>query len=209
MPLFLKQQTDTYTLAVWQMEETFDELCRLLPRTDLQNEALQRFLAPTRRTEWMAIRVLLYHLLGEYHEIAYHPSGKPYLKEGLRHIGISHTKGYVALILGTRPVGIDIEQYSERVQRIVHKFMRTDEVAHPYDGSTTWGLLLHWSAKEVMFKCMDASEVDFREHLQVFPFTPQAQGGVFQAREYKTPQQQTFNIQYLLHPDFVLTICEA
>lgn len=82
--------------------------------------------------------------------------------------------------------------------------MREDEVATPYNDDSTWSLLLHWSAKEVMFKCMNAAEVDFREHLRIEPFRLQEQG-VLTAHEYRTEQRQHFQISYLLDPDFVLT----
>mgnify|MGYP000016543064 CR=1 FL=1 len=69
----------------------------------------------TARLEWLAVRVLLYTLSGEEKEIAYHPSGKPYLADASASLSISHTKGYVAVVLGLpgREVGIDIEQYGE------------------------------------------------------------------------------------------------
>ena len=51
---------------------------------------------------------------------------------------------------------------------------------------------------------MDASEVDFREHLRIEPFIPQERG-VFLAYEYRTKLKRYFEIHYLLHPDFVLT----
>ena len=87
---------------------------------------------------------------------------------------------------------------------MAHKYMREDEMALPYRGDDTWSLLLHWSAKEVMFKCMDTAEVDFRRHLHIKPFAVQEQG-VFYAREYRTDRQRHFQIRYLVHPDFVLT----
>lgn len=55
-----------------------------------------------------------------------------------------------------------------------------------------------------MFKCMNAAEVDFREHLRILPFTVAGEG-VFAAEEYRTEAQRKFEIHYLLHPDFVLT----
>ena len=109
---------------------------------------------------------------------SYEPSGKPYLADNSYFISISHTKGYVAVILSEeKPVGIDIEQYSRRVHKVAHKYMREDEQFVPYGEDDTWSLLLHWSAKEVMFKCMNTPEVDFREHLHIEPFTTEQQGG--------------------------------
>lgn len=38
---------------------------------------------------------------------------------------------------------------------------------------------------------MNASDVDFREHLHIMPFTPDEQG-VFSAAEYRTAEKQIF-----------------
>lgn len=204
MSLFMQHKEDGFLLGVWRMDESYEELCRQLADTDLCRQASERFHAVQRRHEWLSVRLLLRTLLGVDKEIAYLPSGKPYLADGSFHISISHTRGYVALLLASTPAGIDIEQYATRVHRISSKFMRADEQPVPYQGDDTWSLLLHWSAKEVMFKCIDRSEVDLCDHLRILPFVPQERGE-FRACEYKTEQQRTFLIRYLLHPDFVLT----
>ena len=80
--------------------------------------------------------------------------------------------------------------------------MREDEKKSLFKGTETWSLLLHWSAKETMFKCMNASDVDFREHLHVMPFTPDEQG-VFSAAEYRTAEKQIFSNLLL----FVFRLC--
>lgn len=204
MPLLLKHKDAACLWGVWQMSEAYEDLCASLPPA-MVVEAEDRFQAPHRRQEWLSVRALLRELAaGRDCEIHYQPSGKPYLLDASTSISISHTRGYVAVILGQKPVGIDIEQYGLRVHKVASRFMRTDEMAAPYDGDDTWSLLLHWSAKETMFKCLDKKEVDFQEHLRIFPFTPVRQG-VFHAREYKTACRRTFFIHYLLHPDFVLT----
>lgn len=188
------------------MDETEEELLSMLPRREVYAHCVSRYAAPHRRLEWLAVRALLFTLLGEEREIAYRPSGKPYLADGSYALSISHTKGYAAVILGTpdSEVGIDIEQYGERVRKVAHKFMRPDEQASAYEGNEVWSLLLHWSAKETMFKCLNASEVDFKEHLQVFPFIPRREG-TFDAREYRTDRRQMFHISYQITSDFVLT----
>ena len=173
MPLFIQHTYPSYKWGVWKMDETLDELLNMLPQQETYLEGLQRFSAEHRRLEWLSVRVLLFTLLGEEKEIAYYPSGKPYLADKSASISISHTRGYVSVIIGEagKEVGIDIEQYGERVHKVAHKYMRADEPLSLYQGTDTWALLLHWSAKEVVFKCMNTAEVDFREHLRIFPFT--------------------------------------
>lgn len=206
MPLFMQHTSENVQWAIWKTNETVDELLAILPHRDIYMRQLETFTAPQRRLEWLTVRVLLYTLLGREVEIAYQPSGKPYLVDMSASIGISHTKGYVAVMLA--PVscmpGIDIEQYGERVCKVAHRFMRADEQPAEYSGTNTWSLLLHWSAKEAMFKAMDTSAVDFCEHLRVIPFAVRSCGS-FEACEYRTEQCRHFHIHYLLHPDFVFT----
>lgn len=209
MAIYVERIEDTVRWGIWKMDESVEELLALLPTREPYEDGLRRFTALHRKLEWLSVRVLLYQLLGKTVEIAYEPSGKPYLVDHSHFISISHTKGYVAVILSTvSEVGIDIEQYGPRIHKVAHKFMRDDEVATPYNDDSTWSLLLHWSAKEVMFKCMDAAEVDFREHLRIFPFAISSQGE-FQSCEYRTDLKRSFLIHYQIHADFVLTWCSG
>ncbi len=216
MAVFLQYRDDAVRWGVWKMDETIDELLNLLPRKEWYREHIaSRFRTTHRQMEWLAVRVLLYQMLGEEKEITYAPTGKPYLADGSSHISISHTKGYVAVILDSAGgVGIDIEQYGNRIHKVAYKFMRDDEAPLAWQGDDTWGLLLHWSAKEVMFKCMDADGVDFRDHLYIEPFmlspaeaNEEYPQGMFRAFEYKTERQRRFLIHYLIHTGFVLTWC--
>lgn len=206
MSIFLQHTAASCRWGIWKTEETPEELLAMLPHREAYRPAAQAFKSEHRRQEWLAVRVLLYTLLGKEKEIGYHPNGKPYLTDASASIGISHTRGYVAVILGQpdREVGIDIEQYGERVRRVAPRFMRDDEVPSFYQNTDVWSLLLHWSAKETIFKCLNASEVDFRNHIRLFPF-PVDEAGVFLAEEYRTPARRHFAIHYHLFPDFVLT----
>ena len=72
-----------------------------------------------------------------------------------------------------------------------------------YQGDTTWGGLLHWSAKETVFKCMKNADADLRK-LCLSHFIPQKEG-TFQVREYATEGQSLFSVGYRICEDFVLT----
>ena len=205
MALFLSHKEPLYRWGVWKMDESVDTLLDLLPEREYYEREVQRFVASHRRLEWLSVRALLFRVLGGHKEVCYLPSGKQYLADYSYFISISHTKGYVSVILSDKvPVGIDIEQYGQRVHRVAHKYMREDESVRLYKEDATWSLLLHWSAKEVMFKCMDTDGVDFRQHLHIEPFLLQEQGD-FTAHEYRTEQKRSFRIHYLLHPEFVMT----
>ena len=206
MALFLQHKERSCQWAVWKMDEGIEELLNLLPvslKTEYEKE-IQQFTSEHRRQEWLSVRVLLFTLLEEKKEIGYKSSGKPFLVDGSFYISISHTQGYVAVILSSEVlVGIDIEQYGKRIHKVIDRFIRPDEQVGSYQGDITWGLLLHWSAKEAVFKYMKDPDADLRK-LCLSPFILQKEGQ-FQLREYVTEQKQLFDVGYRINPDFVLT----
>ena len=206
MALYLRHREDSIQWAVWKMEESLDVLLSLLPNTrkiSCEKELL-RFTSERRKMEWLSVRVLLYSMLQEDKEIVYSSEGKPFLSDHSFYISISHTRGYVAVALSSlNPVGIDIEQYGKRVHKVFDRFIRPDEQVEAYQGDTTWGGLLHWSAKETVFKCMKNADADLRK-LCLSHFIPQKEG-TFQVREYATEGQSLFSVGYRICEDFVLT----
>lgn len=194
-----------YQWGIWKMTETLDELLALLPDGgEKYLDELNAFKSDSRKVEWLAVRVLLYTLTGEVIQIHYHPSGRPYIADRELHLSISHTKGYVSVIISpTNEVGIDIEKISDRVHRVAHKFVRDDELLPEEPIQKTHALLLIWSAKEVMFKCMNEEAVDFREHMRVD--ISQADGGCFMGKETRSERGRTYSISYMIDPDFVMT----
>lgn len=204
MPLYRIFREDDLLVGIWKADETIDRLLSLLHDLSLYREKLTN-LSEKRKHEWLSVRVLLKTLCGEEKKIAYHPSGRPYLEDESAHISISHTRGYVAVALHPfREVGLDIEQYGERVKKVSSRFIRPDEESTMTKGDEIYALLLHWSAKETLFKLMGTAEVDFIKHLHILPFVP-AEEGTFNAREYRTEQESCYLVHYFTHPDYVLT----
>ena len=159
-----------------------------------------------RDSERIAVNSLLTELCGEEKLILHHESGQPYLSDHSYRISISHTGGYAAVVLHpSLDVGIDIEKIGEKVQRVRHKFLQPEEDANIVNGENEIvHLLLHWSAKETVYKVMGQEDVELKSHLCVSPFIPEEQGA-FAVRELKTGTLQRFSVKYIVHPDFVLT----
>lgn len=191
-------------LGVWRMEESVEELLTLLDRPEEQADFLRRVTAEGRRRERLASRVLLKQLMGEEPQVAYRSSGAPFLVDQPLYVSITHTKGYAAVILSPSPTGIDIEYRSDRVLRIRSRFMTQEEERGIDPAHEVEHLLIHWCAKETLFKLIDQEEVDFLTHLHVHPF-PYADHGSFQVSECRTSQSQTFQLAYQVTSDYVLT----
>lgn len=205
MPLYRTYIKGELRVGVWKVEENIDQLRSMFNEFSLYESGLRKLKAEKRQLEWLAVRVLLKELLGEEKVIDYLPSGKPLLKDRSAYISFSHTCGYVAIAVHpTKEVGIDIEQYGNRVSKLASRFVREEESVSVKAGDAIYALLLHWSAKETMFKLMNQSDVDFLEHLHILPFVP-SESGDMEAVEYRTDLHQTFQISYYTHPDYVLT----
>ena len=116
MPLLKTWTEENGRWGIWQVTETLEELYACLS-DDVVWQELERLKAPSRKMEYLAVRVLLKTMLGKEVRIGHEPSGKPFLTGGEYHVSISHTKGYVAVGLheSAQP-GIDIEAYGERVR---------------------------------------------------------------------------------------------
>jgi len=193
--------------GIWKMDESIEELLSLFSNPEQQLGQMQHLTAQCRRLEWLSVRALLKNLCGEEKLVEYFPSGMPYLSDHSFHISISHTRGYVAVILSSqKKVGIDIEQYGERILKLRTKFLSEQEIQTISSEKEIYHLLLHWSAKETMFKLLGEQDVEFKEHLLISPFHPEEKG-TFTARELRTAEQQNFLIHYQTHPDFVITWC--
>lgn len=198
--------TETTCLGIWKIEESRDELLSMLTNRDWV-DIIDSIKSPSRVLEILSARVLMKELMGEEKEVLYTASGKPYLIDGSYHISVSHTRGYVAVAVNReKHIGLDIEQISDKVKRVQSRLVSPNEYIDK--DNELVHLLLHWSAKEAMFKFLDVEGVDFRKHLFVEKFTPRSYG-VFSTAESRTITHYQFDAFYRVEKDFVVVCLEA
>lgn len=204
--LYYKEYITAATLiGVWKIEETREELLSALSHHDWV-ENIHSIKSESRALEILSARLLIKELAGEEKEVYYNPSGKPYLTDKSFHISVSHTKKFVAVAINReRPIGLDIEQISEKIRRVQSRVIGKGEYID--ENNELIHLLLHWSAKEAMFKFLDADSIDFREHLFVRSFTPEKEG-TFEASEYRTDSNHRFKAFYKVEPEYVMVCLE-
>ncbi len=203
----ISQLSDHILWAVDKIDKSSDDLLNLLEKQSMYLPFINQITTETRKQEWLATRILLKELLQEEKEIEYTNSGKPYLTDHSYHISISHTKGYVAVALCKDfPVGIDIEYLSSRIKRIQNRFLNPEEISNVYKNDEEISLLLHWSAKESVFKALEEENVDFKNHLHVTPFIPLLNAlSSFHTFETKTTSKISFVVNYVANYEYVLT----
>lgn len=133
MPLLKKWIENGALFAIWRVEETAEELRKMLVASLPYDEELSQLKSEARQLEYLAVRVLLRAVCGEEKHISHYSSGKPFLTDGSFHITISHTRGYVAVGLhATYEVGVDIEYISIVFGKLpVGICIRTNFAIHP------------------------------------------------------------------------------
>lgn len=200
--LTLPQKTK---LGIWKIEESTEELAAKLSNKTLADRRFQSISNNTRKQEFLCVRILVNILCGEEKKIIYDKNGKPSIADKSLHISISHTKDFVAVILHpTQTVGIDIEKRSDRILKLKSKFMSSLELENIDNAQESLHILLHWSAKETLYKILPEEGIHFSEHLHVKPFAIKGKGS-FETIETRTPNKQEFKMQYQVFEDFVLT----
>lgn len=168
MPIYYSQHIDDFTrLAIWKIEEPEDFFLEWVPLS-------RRVTHPHKRLQHLAGRFLLQYLFPDFPlaTIQIADTHRPFLADESHHFSISHCGQFAAAVVSTRHrVGIDIEVPTERVFRIVHKFLSHQEqqlLSEVPAGQRVHYFTLFWSVKEAMYKWYArGGEVDFIDHLQI------------------------------------------
>lgn len=160
MPLFLNEEIfPDVRLGIWAISESSDDFWALSPYVESsRSEFNALYKSEQRKCEVLAVRLLIKEIIGDNVQLLHQDSGKPYLSSGMN-ISISHTRGFAVIIVShSKQVSVDIEYFSNRIERIRSKFMRDDENA-----SSQVKLLMHWCAKETMYKLFPEDNLTFNK----------------------------------------------
>ncbi|MGL4993103.1 MAG: 4'-phosphopantetheinyl transferase superfamily protein [Bacteroidales bacterium] len=207
MPIVNECKSDRYYWAVWEIKESEQEMLQMLTQEHLFKDQLSNIKAKSRRVEFLAVRLLLFNMVGKQLRIDYQDDGKPFSSALGRTISITHTRSkFVSILISDEPIcGIDIELNSRQVSNIRSRFISYNEESFLNEENHQEQLLLIWSAKESLFKSIPGSSIDFIDHLEVMPFELSDQGR-FEAREYYTKEQFRFCVDYINCSDYILTV---
>jgi phosphopantetheinyl transferase len=168
VPVFFQQQiNETTRLGIWKIEETEEFFKANVP----QHRAVTH---PHKRLQHLAGRFLLQYLFPDFpfELIQIADTRKPFLPDEQFHFSISHCGDYAAAIVSKDSrAGIDIEIPTEKISRIMYKFLSAKEhelfhLIQPDKDRIPFSTLL-WSAKEAVFKWYGNGGIDFRREIQL------------------------------------------
>lgn len=145
MPIVREILSEGNRIAVWQINETEDELlaglksCDDLPKNEL------------RRLERLAVLNTMKYLdLGESY--GYLPDGRPALIHNPTNFSISHAGRMIAVASNPeRPLGVDIEKVNRNYRGVVRKYLTANEQRF-VDVDDLKLLSLIWCVKEAVYK---------------------------------------------------------
>lgn len=153
-------------ILIWQITETIDILLSKIQLDNSSQQILDLKKKEIHKKQFLAIRNILELMSSEKYLVSYSEIGKPYLNSK-KNISVTHSGSYAALIVSDKQVGIDLEEFGEKIKKIEKKFLDV-ELDYPIDLSII-NLLVYWNIKESIFKSLENKPMDFRKNIIVLP----------------------------------------
>jgi 4'-phosphopantetheinyl transferase len=172
MPLYKTITPNSQTtVKIWKITESYSDLMNGII---LKPENLKRVLSmksELHQQGFLSVR----HLLAEFgyqdSDLFYDENGKPHLHDG-KHISITHSFTFSAVIISDDVVGIDIEKQRDKITIIAHKFIDYEfDYLKEDDVDYIKKLTSIWCVKESLYKLFATPGLSFKEHCLVIPFS--------------------------------------
>ncbi len=210
MGLFLKKNiNNNCILGLWEITEDFNTLFTKLSNniTKEESNTLNNFKNEKRKLQWLSTRILLNELLNFNTKINYDKFGKPFLQKSSYNISISHSKDFVAIILGkNHQVGIDIEFMSNKIERVASKYLDNTELASVVPENKILHLYVYWCAKETLYKIHSKKNINFINNLIISPFELKEKGQ-FKGTINTNSSKKEYLLNYFTFNNYVLVWC--
>lgn len=167
MPLYRDFSDDQATIHLWKYEDED----HLNPEKLLEKEDFEKVkdYHPTKLKEYLLVRKILKSVLPN-HKILY-DERTPYLFPNDHEISITHSFPFAALAISKNKIGIDIEPFNQKIERIQHKFLQEEESGFIEKGKEVAYLTVIWSLKESLYKIHHSNYWSLKKHYEVKPFS--------------------------------------
>jgi 4'-phosphopantetheinyl transferase len=172
MPLHKTINFNSLTqILVWKITESYEELFDQVLLDDSSLLRLGGMKSELHQRGFLSVRKLLQEVGYNDFDLYYDKFGKPHLKDG-KHISITHSYQFSAIIVSDQTVGIDIELQREKIIKIASKFNDDDNRFLKVDKKEDYirKLTVIWGAKESVFKIRNERGISFKEHIKVRAF---------------------------------------
>lgn len=155
------------TVLVWKITESLQELQTIFLTENSQNR-VANMRSDIHQKGFVSVRHLLNELGYSDADLFYTKDGKPHLKDS-KHISITHSFNFSAIIISNECIGIDIEKNRDKILRIAHKFV-DKENSFLKEENKIEQLTVLWGAKESLYKIHPDGGLLFSKHLPIDAF---------------------------------------
>lgn len=159
----------TTAIYLWKITETFEDLFDEVQLKDINLIRLKTMKSELHQRAFLSVRKLLNHCGYTDFDLIYDQSGKPFLKDG-KHISISHSHEFSAIVLSDENIGIDLELVKEKVLRIAPRFMDITHLENLSEQEKMQKATVVWGIKEAIFKVKNETGISFPDHIAESPF---------------------------------------
>ncbi len=188
-------------IYVWKINETFEDLFDEVALNDINLIRLNTMKSEQHQCGFLSVRKLLQEAGLSDFDLFYTPNGKPYLKNG-KHISISHSHQFSALIISDQPVGIDLEIQKEKALKIASRFMNVVHLENLSETDQIKKATVIWGIKEAIFKLKNEKGISFPNHIFETEFVLSDQKTTAQLRFNNLIEN--FAIQFEEMEDYIL-----
>ena len=165
MPQYFTKHTAPTKLYIWHITESLEQLESYL--TCKKTVEAKKYASVMHQKQYLAKQILL-HRYALIKKLDYLASGKPVLTDG-QYISISHSGNYVAIAVGSQPVGIDIEKPNPKLIKISSRFKHPDDEL-PALTEELVQLQYLWTAKESIYKLAGMGGLNFKNNIRILSF---------------------------------------
>ena len=170
MPLYKTIKPNEHTtIFVWKIEASFDELLKNIDLTERSKKRLYSMKSEIHQRGFLSVRHLLKEAGYSDFDLFYTDNGKPHLTDG-KHISITHSFIFSAIIISDYEVGIDIEKNRDKIKIIQHKFVNFERGFIHEDDDYIEQLTVIWGAKECLYKIYPFGGLTFKNDIDINSF---------------------------------------
>jgi|TARA_B110000902_G_scaffold145234_1_gene167481 4'-phosphopantetheinyl transferase EntD len=171
MPLYKSLDLNSQTIVkIWKISESMEFFMNQIVLNPESLERVNRMKSELHQRGFLSVRMLLSEFGYTDEDLVYDSFGKPHFKDG-KHISITHSYNFSAVVVSSKKVGVDIEKQREKITKIATKFIGfEDSYLKENDSKLIQKLTRIWCIKESLYKLYATPGMVFKKHFLVVPF---------------------------------------